>query len=148
MLDHALQELKLAFRTRAKPEKWVRDDLHWLDLLDATGFVEDIESGTDRADLFQSAIPYFAFLTIEARAFLLPDYLGTSLKYPHHILSVSSDLDDERGRELLASLTPLELNAMRGFVGALFRLDCARFYQENLSKLENLVQTAEAIQAE
>ncbi len=52
--------LKSAFAGRQKPQKWVLDDLHPVDWLDATDFVRDIEGGEDRCLLFQSAIPYFA----------------------------------------------------------------------------------------
>ncbi len=73
MLDSEFQRLKTAFRDRQKPSRWVRENMHPVDSEDATDFVRDIESGHDRADLFESAIPYFALLTDEARLFLLPD---------------------------------------------------------------------------
>lgn len=72
-----LDRLRSAFAGRQKPNNWVRNDLHPVDLLDATDFVREIEAGMDRSLLFQSAIPYFAFLTDEARLFLLPDLLAT-----------------------------------------------------------------------
>src|SRR5881394_314157 len=49
-----LARLKSAFAGRQKPTIWFREDLHPVDLLDATGFVRDIEGGKDRSLLFQS----------------------------------------------------------------------------------------------
>src|SRR6266581_550222 len=92
-----LDRLKSAFSGRPKPRNWVRTDLRSVDLLDATDFVRDIEAGKDRSLLFQSAIPYFAFLTDEARLFLLPDLLATLITYPHEIVTKICDFEDERG---------------------------------------------------
>src|SRR4051794_29923628 len=101
-----LSRLKLAFAGRQKPTKWFRDDLHPVDLLDATDFVREIEEGKDRSLLFQSAIPYFAMLTDEARLFLLPDLLATLIPYPHEIVTKICDFEDDRGKVLLGSLEP------------------------------------------
>jgi len=54
--------------------------------------------------LFQRAIPYFAFLTNEARIYLVPDYLSTSVQYPHQIISAVCELDDESDQVLLILL--------------------------------------------
>ena len=145
MIEEALRDLRFAFQRRPKPQKWVRDDLHPVYLLDATDFVRDIEAGKDRALLFQSAIPYFAFLTNEARVFLLPDYLGTITKYESFILSAVCDLDDERGKALLSSLTPAEQAAVRQFIAALSQSKDMQFYSEDIAKLAHLVDVSQTI---
>jgi len=75
MLDTELENLKDGLRA-VRNQQVVRENLHPVDSLDATDFVRDIESDTTGRSLFQSAIPYFALLTDEAR---LPfsRYLGT-----------------------------------------------------------------------
>ena len=128
MLDSELQRLKITFRDRQKPSKWVRENMHPVDSEDATDFVRDVESGHDRADLFQSAIPYFALLTDEARLFLFPDYLGALIPYPHQILDAVCDLEDERGQVLVASLSPAEKDAVMQFVHCLSKWESMRPY--------------------
>ena len=145
MLEEALQDLRLAFQSHPKPEKWVLDDLHPVDLEDATDFVRDVQSGEDRALLFQSAIPYFAFLSDEARVFLLPDYLCTITKYESHIITAVGELEDERGKLLLASLSPAALAAVSRFVEALSRSEGMQFYSEDIRKLTHLVEVSRTI---
>jgi len=143
-LDH----LKTAFATRKKPGHWVRHGLHPVDLLDATDFVKDIEAGKDRSLLFQSAIPYFALLTDEARLFLFPDFLATLVPYPHEIITMTGDLDDDRGQTLLASLTPTERDAIMQFIRSLSEQESFRPYSEDLSQLAGLVEASRTNRSE
>jgi hypothetical protein len=147
MLEDALTDLKVAFQSRTEPRKWVRDDLHPVDALDATDFIADIQAGKDRALLFQSAIPYFAFLTDDARFFLLPDYLGTIAKYESHVITAVSDLDDERGRALLASLTPAEAAAVSLFITALSRSPEMQFYAKVTQELASLLEESRTMRS-
>jgi hypothetical protein len=145
-MEAALQDLRMAFQGRLEPKKWALDELHPVDLLDATDFVRDIQAGKDRALLFQSAIPYFALLTDEARAFLLPDYLATIVKYESHIISAVSELEDEGGKVFLASLSPAEQSAVSRFIEALARLERMQFYSEDIRKLTNLLKAGRTSQ--
>jgi hypothetical protein len=111
-----LTVLRSVFAARKKPSKWVRDDLHPVDVFDAVDFVRDIESGKDRSLLFQSAIPYFSFLTDEARGYLLPDLLATFIPYPHEIITKVCDFQDARGRALIESLAAEERIAVAQFI--------------------------------
>ncbi|EEF59990.1 hypothetical protein [Pedosphaera parvula] len=142
MLEEELQSLRSAFKGRMKPERWVRDHLHPVDRLDAEDFVRDIEAGEDRALLFQSAIPYFAMLTDEARVFLLPDYLGTIAKYEHVVSDVAIELEPERSKSLLGSLTPAERAALLRFIRALAETEKMQFYLEELRELEQMVEAS------
>ncbi|MDB6016558.1 MAG: hypothetical protein JWR19_1047 [Pedosphaera sp.] len=141
MLNTELEQLKMAFRGRQKPNKWVRENLHPVDSLDAEDFVRDIESGHDRAILFQSAIPYFALLTDEARLFLFPDYLGTLIPYPHQILETVCELEAERGQALLASFAPGEREAVMQFIDSISRWESMRPYLDEVLKFSALVKT-------
>ncbi len=139
-------ELKSAFAGRQKPNNWVRDDLHPVDSLDATDFVRDIEAGKDRALLFQTAIPYFAFLTDEARLFLLPDLLATLIPYPHEIVTKVCDFGDERGKVLLRSLAPAERNAVAEFIRSLSEWEGMRPYSDSIEELAGFVEASRTIQ--
>jgi len=137
-----LDRLRSTFAGRQKPSNWVRNDLHPVDLLDATDFVRDIEAGKDRSLLFQSAIPYFAFLTDEARLFLLPDLLATLVPYPHEIVTKVCDFEDERGRTLLASLAVAERDAVAQFLHSLSECEGMRPYSDDIKKLAGLVDAS------
>jgi hypothetical protein len=134
-------KLKSAFAGRKKPGNWIRDDLRPVDLLDAADFVRDMKAGKDRAVLFQSAIPYFALLTDEARIFLLPDFLATLVAYPHEILTKVCDFEDERGKVLLRALNPEELNAVNQFLLALSEWGGMRPFLAEIKKMAALVDT-------
>jgi hypothetical protein len=138
MLDSELQRLKLAFRDRQKPSRWICDNLDPLHAELAVDFVHDIESGHDRADLFQSAIRYFSLLTDEARVFLLPDYLGTLIPYPHQVLFTVCELEHERGQVLLASLAPAEREAVIQFIDSLSTWEDMRPYSDEVKELAAL----------
>jgi hypothetical protein len=114
-----LSRLKSVFAGRQKPANWFREGLHPVDLLDATDFVRDIEAGKDRSLLFQSVIPYFAFLSDEARLFLLPDLLDTLIPYPHEVVTKVCDFEAERGRTMPASLSLAEREAVTQFIHCL-----------------------------
>lgn len=138
-----LDRLKSALAGRQKPSAWVRVDLHQLDLEDATDFVRDIEAGKDPSLLFQSAIPYFAFLSDEARLYLLPDLLGTLIPYPHEVVTMICHFEDERGRALLTSLTPAEREAVTQFIHCLFKRQGMRPYSDQIKELACLVRRAD-----
>lgn len=142
MFDCEFQRLKTAFGSRVKPSSWVRENLNRVDDLDARDFVREVESGRDRAHLFQSAIPYFAFLTGEARLFLFPDYLRTLALYPHQILDTVCELEEKRGQELLASLFPAERQAVVDFIVSLSKWEGMSPYSRYVQKLLDLVTGA------
>jgi len=144
MLDSELQRLKNAFRDRQNPSRWVRENLHPVDFEDATDFVREVESGHDKADLFQSAIPYFELLTNEARLFLLPDYLATLIPYPDQIIAVVVGLENQYGHELLASLSLAEHNAVMGFTDALSKWERMRPYADEFEQLATLLAAGRA----
>ena len=135
-----LGRLKSAFSGRQKPSTWVREDLHPVDLEDATDFVRDIEAGNERSILFQSAIPYFAFLSDEARLFLLPDLLSTLIAYPHEVVTQVCHFEDERGKALLISLTPAELEAVTRFIDCLSDWQVMRPYLDRIKELACLAE--------
>jgi hypothetical protein len=139
MNDSDLQRLKTAFAKCPKPTIWVRHDLHPVDAMDAADFVRDIESGHDRALLFQSAIRYFELLTDEAQFFLFPDYLGTLIPYPYQVLDTVCWLEDERGLALLEALAPEERDAALQFVNALLKWEGMQPHAEYIQKLADLV---------
>jgi len=141
-LTTELARLRAAFAGRQKPENWVRNDLHPVDLLDATDFVRDIESGKDRSLLFQSAIPYFAFLTDEARLFLLPDLLATLVPFPHEIVTKVCDFEDEPGKVLFRALRPTERDAVARFMHSLSEWEGMRPYSDEIKELANLVEAS------
>jgi hypothetical protein len=139
-LTTEFNQLKSAFAGRQEPRDWVRKDLHPVDLLDAGDLVRDIEAGKDRSLLFQSAIPYFAFLTDEARVFLLPDLLASLIRYPHEIMTMVCDFEDERGRALLASLEPAERDAVARFILSLSEWQGMHPYSDEIGKLIALTE--------
>lgn len=141
MLEDEVGLLRAAFQGRPKPREWVRQDLHPLDLLEATDFVRDVEAGADRATLFQGAIPYFALLTEEARVFLLPDYLATIAEYETHIISAACELAGERAKVVLTSLTAIERAAVKQFIDALFRQKCLKYYAEEICELTRILES-------
>jgi len=142
VLTTELGRLRAAFAGRQKPKNWVRNDLHPVDLLDATDFVGEIEAGEDRALLFQSAIPYFAFLTDEAQLFLLPDLLATLIPYPHEIVTKVCDFEDERGKFLLGALAPTERDAVAQFINSLSEWEGMRPYSDKIMELARLVEAS------
>ena len=137
-----LGRLKSAFAGRQKPTNWFLEGLHPVDLLDATDFVRDIEAGKDRSLLFQSAIPYFAFLSDEARLLLLPDLLGTLIPYPHEVVTKICDFEDERGKALLASLSPAEREAVTQFIHCLSEWQGMCPYSDQIKELAGLVEAS------
>jgi hypothetical protein len=145
-LTSELARLKSAFAGRQKPDIWVRDDLHPVDSLDATDFVRDIEAGKDRDLLFQSVIPYFAFLIDEARFFLLPDLLAILIPYPHEIVTKVCDFEDERGKVLLGSLAPAERDAVAQFIHSLSEWEGMRPYLDRIKELAGLVEASRTSQ--
>lgn len=142
MLDSELQRLKMAFRGRQKPSRWVCDNLDPLHTQLAADFVRDIESGCSRADLFQSAIRYYSLLTDEARLFLLPDYLGTLIPYPHQVLSMVCELENERGQVLFASLVPAKREAVVQFINSLSTWEDMRPYSDEVQRLAALAEAS------
>lgn len=80
MTADSLSSLRHAFHARSKPEKWLRDDLHPMDLEDGREFIDELKRGGSPEKYFLSAIPYPTFLTIEAGLYLLPDFLATITK--------------------------------------------------------------------
>ncbi len=141
-----IDRLKSAFTGRQKPKAWVRTGLHPVELLEATDFVRDIEAGKDRALLFQSAIPYFAFLTDEAQVFLLPDVLATLIPYPHEIVTKVCYFEDQRGNAILASLSPAERDAVAQFIHFLSEQQSMRPYWDDIKQLADLVEASRASQ--
>ena len=135
-------ELRSAFASRQQPTKWIRDNLHPVDLLDATDFVRDIEAGQDRSLLFHSAIPCFALLTDEARLFLLPDLLATLIPYPHEIVTTICNFEDERGKALLGSLDPAESAAVAQFIHSLSEWEGMHPYSDEIRELAGLVEAS------
>jgi hypothetical protein len=141
-----LDRLKSAFSGRQKPSNWGLNDLNPVDLLDTTDFMRAIEAGKDRTLLFQSAIPYFALLTDEARLFLLPDLLATLVPYPHEIVTKVGDFEDERGKALLASLSPAERDAVTQFIHFLSEREGMRPYSDEIKELAGLVEASRTSQ--
>jgi len=137
-----LSRLRSAFAGRQKPANWFQEDLHPVDFQDATDFVRDIEAGKDRSLLFQSAIPYFAFLSDEARLFLLPDLLGTLIPYPHEVVTKICDFEDERGKAMLASLSSAEREAVSQFIHSLSEWQGMRPYSDQIKELTGLVEAS------
>jgi len=142
MIDSELQRLKMAFRDRQTPSEWVCDNLDPLHAQFAADFVREVESGCNRADLFQSAIAYYSLLTDEARLFLLPDFLGTLIPYPHQAIYTVCAFESERGRALLVSLTPAELDAVMRFIDSLSRREDMRPYSDEVHQLAALAEAS------
>jgi hypothetical protein len=135
--------LRAAFAKRPKPDKWVRDDLHPMDRMDGDYFVQHMKAGEDLALLFQSAIPYFALLTDEARLFLFPDYLATLFEDECHIFGVLAHFQGEHGKVLARLFTPAEREATLQFIDAFSKLERSKFYQEDFRELMDLISSSQ-----
>jgi hypothetical protein len=64
------------------------------------------------------------------------------IPYPHQILTTVSDLEDERGKVLLASLAPAERDAVVQFIRSLSALESIRPYSDEAKKLADLVEAS------
>ena len=140
MIADSLASLRQAFRGRAKPEKWLRDNLHPMDLEDGREFVDDISNGGSSEKYFLSAIPYPAFLTIEADLFLLPDFLATIVTDSSQAVTVLSHYQ-ESGKSALGVLTEEERAAVVSFTESLMKTEEAAWMRDPLSDFIELIKT-------
>ena len=139
MLEQELEHLKVAFESREKPEKWLREGLHPEEEKEAKTFEAAIKAGSDLTGLFQSDLPYFTFLSDEGRLAIFSSFLGSIAKYDLHVFDVVEDLESERGQELLECFSELEHDAVVGFVAALAELESMKPYMQEVEELADLV---------
>lgn len=68
------------------------------------------------------------------------------MPYPHEIVIKVCDFEDERGRALLASLSPEERDAVAHFVHSLCEWDGMRPYSDDIKELAGLVEASRTSQ--
>ncbi|MDA7916500.1 hypothetical protein N9B94_04625 [Verrucomicrobia bacterium] len=140
MLEQELEQLKVAFDSREKPEKWLREGLHPEEKKEAKTFEAAIKAGGDLTGLFQSDLPYFTYLSDKGRLAIFSSFLGTIAKYDLHVFDVVEDLESERGQELLECFSDLEHDAMVGFIAALAEIESMKPYAQEVQELIDLVE--------
>jgi hypothetical protein len=139
MTADSLFSLRHAFHARTKPEKWLRDDLHPMDLEDGREFIDDLKCGGSPEKYLLSAIPYPAFLTIDAYLYLLPDLLATIVKDSTQAISVLSHLQ-ESGQPILHVLADEERAAIILFIETLRKTKEEAWINDPRQELEELIK--------
>ena len=104
-----------------------------MDLEDGQEFIDDVKNGGSPEKYFLSAIPYPAFLTVEADLYLLPDYLATIITDSSQAMAVLSHYQ-ESGKSVLSVLTEEERAATISFIESLMKTEEAAWMRDPLSE--------------
>lgn len=136
--DH-IRALEAEFRVRGEVGRWLRDDLHPMDREDGQCFLDAVKAGEDPHTYFQSAIPYIAFLTDDARFHFLPDIMSTLVEHPGSIIGISCQIDGGAGIQLARLLTEGQKGAISTFLDALALDDVAGVYRDEIGVLRSLI---------
>ena len=111
-----------------------------MDREDGIEFIDDIINGGSPEKYFLSAIPYPAFLTVDADLYLLPDLLATMDTESAQSVAVLCHLQSDHARPVVLSLTEEERAAVVGFIDTLASTEEAAWMAESLRELKELIQ--------
>lgn len=106
-----------------------RDDGQW--------FLDAVAAGEDPRIYFQSAIPYIAFLTDEARLHFLPEIMATLIEHPGSIFDIGSQIVGDAGARLGSHLSAAQRAAISEYLDALAVADTTRAYGDEIRAMRS-----------